>query len=93
MPSVHFFPLPQSCNPIISVTSPVLDPGHKQGGVSTLQENPRTRPQVLYVALVSRILQRLRFPRMLLHVKEELGPDAEAVLEGDVSKPRLSGVT
>jgi hypothetical protein len=55
-----------------------------------VQENPNTRPQVLYVALVSKILQRLRFPRMLVQVKEELGSEAEAVLEGVVSMLRFS---
>ncbi|GBG60525.1 hypothetical protein CBR_g5700 [Chara braunii] len=50
-----------------------------------------TKTPTMYMALVDRILQRLRFPKFLLHIKEALGEEAaESIIEGLMEHGRLS---
>lgn len=44
----------------------------------------------LYVAIVSNILHRMRFPKFLMLVRESLGEEAEGLIEGLLEHGRLS---
>eukprot|EP00218_Dolichomastix_sp_CCMP3274_P007624 CAMPEP_0170134692 /NCGR_PEP_ID=MMETSP0033_2-20121228/2052_1 /TAXON_ID=195969 /ORGANISM="Dolichomastix tenuilepis, Strain CCMP3274" /LENGTH=587 /DNA_ID=CAMNT_0010370261 /DNA_START=23 /DNA_END=1786 /DNA_ORIENTATION=- len=48
------------------------------------------REKIVYEIQVDRILNRMRFPRFLVHILEELGPDAEAMVETFLVHGRLS---
>lgn len=51
---------------------------------------PLSRSQTQYVALVDITLQRLRFPKFMMHIRETLGQETEALLQGLLEHGRLS---
>eukprot|EP00250_Pteridium_aquilinum_P018599 c24132_g3_i2 orf=87-1721(+) len=49
-----------------------------------------SKVSTLYVAVVSNILHRMRFPKFLMLVREDLGEEAETLIEGLLEHGRLS---